>query len=654
MPPPARVPTPADDREGRLAIIAPAVREIAGLVDRLLPGAQVVRLLGQVPRRREWRDVLLVAHDLQDLRATATAIGAIGTAPRVTVCLERQPQSIPAAVRQPDWPALDEVFATRGTPTIVRLGFSEPVQVRGVVTMLARACTPSMAPTIQWPALGARRDEPRHWPVNDPTATVAPPVRLYATDVDLPPDVITVDNPEGAEQLEHHSHPVLGRAPTIVRADSDLTWAELDEATGQGPRSTRDRLVPVSLGPIDDKLFNPIGFDRSRAGRPAPLRGRPDGSMVAASADGGATLVVADRTGRVSDADLPELRTLPGLHIEWSGCRGPQDLCRVVATLACAGVPLVADSVPDWAQRLLAPELAAALTEPTDLDDELAREEHSIRTRRFALLAHASSPWRCATAASAGAQEVALPKVSVLLVTRRPEMLGFALRQVARQRGADFELVLAAHGFEPAASVLADFADRCGAPVTVVRADPTTPFGGVLNQAVTRSCGDVVLKVDDDDWYGPDFVRDLLLARSYSNAALVGAFPEITYLEPLDVTIRRAGPTEAYNMFVAGGTLMVSREVLRGLGGFRETRKYVDASIIRSVHHSGAGVYRTHGLGYVLRRRASGHTWEPGLGYFLSEQRVVSQWRGFRPSSVLDVDRPDVPGASVDVGVVSR
>ena len=60
---------------------------------------------------------------------------------------------------------------------------------------------------------------------------------------------------------------------------------------------------------------------------------------------------------------------------------------------------------------------------------------------------------------------------------------------------------------------------------------------------------------------------------------------------------------------------------------------------------AGGRIYRTHGLGYVLRRAASGHTWDPGLGHFLDPQRVRDQWRGFHPSSLLELDDRDRPAA---------
>jgi GT2 family glycosyltransferase len=153
----------------------------------------------------------------------------------------------------------------------------------------------------------------------------------------------------------------------------------------------------------------------------------------------------------------------------------------------------------------------------------------------------------------------------------------------------------------------------------------------------------VLLKMDDDDWYGPDFVTDLLLARDYSGADVVGCPPEFMFVEPLWVTVRRRDATEQYRPVVAGGTMMVSREAFGAVGGFRDTHKYVDANLFRAVRAAGGSIYRSHGLNYLLRRRSGGHTWEPGLGYFVSRARSWQQWRGFRPSPLLDDDPDDRP-----------
>ena len=345
----------------------------------------------------------------------------------------------------------------------------------------------------------------------------------------------------------------------------------------------------------------------------------------------------------VSDADLPTLRGLAGVRLDWTGGRGPQHYCRVVAELAAAGVPLVTTAVPAWARHLLSPDLLTALGAPVDLTDRLRREEHSIRIRRAALRDHGQRAWRRALARGHGLQEVPQPRISALLVTRRPDMLTFALRQLARQRWGSLEVVLATHGFDPDPVALSAFREATSVPVTTLTVEASVPFGQVLNTAADRASGDLLAKVDDDDWYSPDFLGDLQLAHAYSGAELVGCPPEFTFIEPLWLTTRRATPTEVYRPFVAGGTLLVERGLFWSLGGFRHTLRSVDATLLSAVTGAGGRVFRTQGLGYVLRRAASGHTWDPGLGYFLAGERASDQWRGFRPSALLDPDPTTLP-----------
>jgi hypothetical protein len=311
----------------------------------------------------------------------------------------------------------------------------------------------------------------------------------------------------------------------------------------------------------------------------------------------------------------------------------------VVAALAMSGVPVALTSVHpglSW----LDPAVVAALTAPVDLQDPLAREEHSVVLRRAAMAAFSGAAWRRRTAAEAGVRVAGEPSVSVVLATRRPDMLGFALRQVSKQRGVDLQLVLAPHGFTPDDDLLREL----GPERVVVRPhEASTLFGDVLADAVAAADGDLVLKMDDDDWYGRDFVTDLLLARAYSGAELVGTPSELHYLVPKDVTVRRGHQVELYAGFVAGGTILVERGLLREVGSFRSVRKYVDAQLLHAVSRAGGAIYRTHGLGYLLRRNATGHTWQVDMDYLLDPVRVAGLYPGFAPSRLLEYDDAELP-----------
>ncbi|NUT44869.1 MAG: glycosyltransferase, partial [Thermoactinospora sp.] len=312
---------------------------------------------------------------------------------------------------------------------------------------------------------------------------------------------------------------------------------------------------------------------------------------------------------------------------------------RVVAGLAAAGVPLVAQEVPRWAGGLGEP-LAALLTSPYGtakgphgadaLADELRREEHSVRLRREALRTHGvAARWE-----QLGAPAPTPPLTSVLLCTRRAEMVGFALEQVARQRGVQLEVILALHGVSQEHPSVVEALKRFDHPITVFESEAI--FGEVLNEAAARASGSFLLKMDDDDWYGPDFLSDLLLAHAYSGAQVVGTVPEFVYLSAIDVTVHRNQVTEQITSFVAGGTILVERSAFQAIGGFRPLRRSVDTQFQEALQAAGGQIYRTHGLGYILRRGpAANHTWQEPIGTFL--QRNRRQWRGFRPCELMEL-----------------
>lgn len=551
-----------------------------------------------------WRSVLLVAADALALRRTAPLLSGLGRARTVAAWLATTDRA-PALRLSPAWPPLREwrAEALAGGAGLVVLHFTAPVLAGEVLNQLAGQLAPvrgSGGVVVGY--AGGRRE------------LVSPAdagVRMLSgadTDEVIPPDLVLADR-----QLPTPRAEVTGRSPAVVV----------------------EPVPALRLGPVDDGLLNPIGFQRaSLPGEQTLTAGQ--GRLSWAGPVAG---LPADH---IDPATVARLRAVPGVRVRF-GEPEPR-LAAAVAALAVAGVPLTAERpVPAATAELLGAELAGLLIEPADLTDPLAREEHSVRLRRAGLHTHGVVGWRRRQAADLGIRTAAPPRVSALLAIRRPEQLGFAVRQVARQRlrSGSLELVIAAHGFSPDPGLVAEAAGRL--PVSVLELPADLVFGEVLARAAAAAGGDLLLKVDDDDWYGHDFIDDLLLARGYSGADLVGTPAEFVYLEPLGLTVRRRGETECFGRVVAGGTMLLDRGLLGSLGGFRAVTRFVDAQLLAAVRAAGGLTYRAHGLGYLLRRTTAGHTWTVPLDYFLARRRVAAQWRGFVPSSLLAVDPDDRP-----------
>jgi hypothetical protein len=383
-------------------------------------------------------------------------------------------------------------------------------------------------------------------------------------------------------------------AAVLVEVARQEAWNDTVDVSERTDRADR--------GGVDERVINPAGF-----------RPDADGAVVDLGSLIGRPTVTPEVVASVRDAAAVRVETWDAAAIA------------AVPALALAGVPLVAEDAPS---EIGAP-LRTAIVAPIDLTDAVAREERSVLLRRAAFDLHS----RFARRAGSGH-----PPVSILLATRREEMLDFALAQVGRQRGVErLELVLAPHGFEVDAGRVRETVGP-GVEVQVLPHPESTPFGDVLHAASRAAQGDVVLKMDDDDWYAPDVVADLLRARAWSGAEMVGMPAELHYLAERDLTVKRGHPVEVYAKFVAGGTMLVDRPALREAGGFRSVRKWVDAQLIDAFQAMGAAIYRTHGLGYVLRRNATGHTWQVDLDYLLDPARTVARWDGFRPSRLLEAD----------------
>jgi hypothetical protein len=584
-----------------------------------LDPVQVHRLDSPSVRRGEgaWGAVVVLVDDKAALRAAVSLLPAIGNTRIVAVGLAHAEGAVTVAARH-SWPAISGMQARRvGEGAFTGLRFEGGLNAAQVLAAIALGAAPTRAHGLHGLHLARSAGEDTASPGVAPGITGVP--ALNEQNVAVVPADVWLGTP-GTGLTEE---PVTGRRPLVV----------------DGPQTL--------VGPLDEAVLNARGYTTTSSAGTATLTA--DGTLTAPD---GALLGRLDARG-VLPRHVRALRTARSVDVQPAASRllrrasGESGRTRAtwVAGLALAGVPVIGAGLEPDVLNHLGPKLTAALATRIDLDDDLQRDEQSVRLRRAAFLEHSAWAWRKRLAAEAGLDLPGWPSVSVLLPTMRPAQLEFAIRQVARQRDVPVELILATHGHAPDAGLVRDLAGDL--PVVLRSHHSTTRFGAVLADAAAAASGSVLVKMDDDDWYSPHALLDLLIARHHSGADLVGMTSEIVYVDQLDATIRRSDDSERDARFVAGGTMMLDAALLADVGGFRPVNRFVDAQLLRSLHAAGASMYRTQGLGYVYRRTAGGHTWDPGLDYFLDESRLAWRRQGFAPSSLLEVDPRDVPRAAV-------
>jgi len=334
---------------------------------------------------------------------------------------------------------------------------------------------------------------------------------------------------------------------------------------------------------------------------------------------GGTTVATASVSGGVVTVQGPQGRIVLGRSVTASGARALRSIGALVA----------ADLPPTVVRQLHA--CGVLVVESADdlpaADDDLGWQVRSVHERRHALRQYGPMP-----------ALDAWPSVSALLVTHRSDFLVHAFDQIRGLAYPRLEIVIGLHGDAVDEAQARAMAADLPHSVTFVVVDGSATLGEALQRCSDRAEGALITKLDDDDYYGPEHIWDLVLARQYSGAQIVGKALDWIHLVSSDVTVfRPTYPSEKYADFVAGGTMLLSRGDLAEVGGWRPVPRSVDRALLDRMLADGGLVYRTHGLGYIYVRRSFGHTAAVRDEHFLT--KVDHTYDGLLRHDVFGTDR---------------
>ena len=404
-------------------------------------------------------------------------------------------------------------------------------------------------------------------------------------------------------EIGPHTEALIVDTPEHARGVAPDTPALVVALSESDPRA--------SVAAFDAERLNPLNWPVDHSGHGVAL-GPPER---------------VPREKRPPHAVRPDKRTVcqRAHHVVDASAYHDDSLSRAGTLAALAATGSVVHIIDGDAglHHALGSELYALMADDCTLTaDPHEREAISVAMRRIALRDHSLRARVRQLLAPTGLCGPPLPIVTILLATRRPGRVAAAIDTAASQTYPRLELVLALHGEGFDRTEIDRRLHGLKLPARVVEAPGHLPLGAVLNAAAGEASGSLLTKFDDDDLYGPDHLWDLVLAHEYSRAPLVGKGAEFVYLEGSDVTLHRfRGGGERYitTQGIAGGALMITRHCFDDVLGWRPIPRSVDQALIADVVGGGHGVYRTHGMGYVLVRHGEGHTWQAEDDYFLAQ-----------------------------------
>lgn len=141
-----------------------------------------------------------------------------------------------------------------------------------------------------------------------------------------------------------------------------------------------------------------------------------------------------------------------------------------------------------------------------------------------------------------------------------------------------------------------------------------------------------ISKFDDDDYYAPNYLTDILNAFKYTEADVVGKLTVYGYLEKNNsLIIRYPNYEHQYVSFVAGSTLTIRKDIFNKLK-FPHVSKGEDTGFLSKCKQKGIKVYSTDRFNHVVIRRPNitSHSWQISEEHFMKNSRIVTTTKNYK------------------------
>lgn len=233
--------------------------------------------------------------------------------------------------------------------------------------------------------------------------------------------------------------------------------------------------------------------------------------------------------------------------------------------------------------------------------------------------------------------------VSAVVATNRPAQLSHVLAVLGSQIRQPEEILVGTHGFEASEAVRA-LAHELGLDVAWIAMESEMTVGGIFASLISRAQGDWIAKMDDDDFYGREYIADALWTGERTGAALVGKNAAYAYLEQQDETVVRFAGRELIETYhVLGPTLFTPREVALEVG-YPDLARSDDTRYVRAVGEAGGKIVASARFGFAYMRHGGPHVWAEGDALRQSARLVHAGMPDARelPFAAAGIDTPAV------------
>ena len=227
--------------------------------------------------------------------------------------------------------------------------------------------------------------------------------------------------------------------------------------------------------------------------------------------------------------------------------------------------------------------------------------------------------------------EVPQRRVTIITCTNRPAKLENIIANYERQNYADKEFILVLNSDDYSLEAVKERLKSVHNARAFQLPEQRT-LGECLNKTIDEMQCEFWSKFDDDNFYGANFISDLMLPFGYTDAAVIGKYAYYAFMEGQNaLALRYPGCEHQYVSLLSGSALIAERRLLEEIR-FPDVNRGEDTQFLREAVARGFRLYSADRFNYVVRRAASTdeHTWKITQEEFLRHCQIMAYLEDFR------------------------
>ncbi|HWP97085.1 MAG TPA: glycosyltransferase family A protein, partial [Syntrophomonadaceae bacterium] len=200
--------------------------------------------------------------------------------------------------------------------------------------------------------------------------------------------------------------------------------------------------------------------------------------------------------------------------------------------------------------------------------------------------------------------------VSVITCTNRLDYMDNVFNNFTKQKYKRKELIVILNNNKMDIEIWRKMS-HSSSDIKIYQLDENISLGECLNFAVLQSDSEFIAKFDDDDYYGPDYLRDSIKAFKHAEAGVVGKRSNYVFFEEFNILALRSPHREnCYVEHLDGPSLIIKREVFDHVK-FRDITRGEDKYFCKDCINVGIKLYSTNRFHhvYIRHKKSQQHTW---------------------------------------------